>query len=267
MSVSYVERPGGRIAYEVHGDGPLVVLSHGMGENRGSFRHLVPLLVAAGYRVAAVDVRGHGDSSAGWPTYAPAEVGGDLLAVVRDLGGGPAVLVGSSSSAAAVVFAAADAPELVAGIVPVGTFVDQVKPNPVMRVAQALVLRSPRLFGMFHKTLFPVTRPADDAAYRRAMVATLREPGRMAAVRGVVAPVEPHWTARAAEVRQPVLVLMGARDPDFRDPGAEARAARRLFATAEARMIDDSGHYPQADQPERTAEQLTAFLKVVRTDA
>ncbi|MEV4200323.1 alpha/beta fold hydrolase [Micromonospora globbae] len=262
MNISYVERPGGRIAYEVHGEGPLVVLSHGMGENRASYRHLIPLLVEAGYRVASVDVRGHGDSSVGWPTYAPAEVGADLVAVVRALDGGPAVLVGNSSSAAAVTFAAADAPAQVAGIVLVGAFVNPPRMNPFMRAAVALVLRSPRLFGMFHRTLFPVTRPADDAAFRRAMVSKLREPGRMAAVRGVNAPVEPHWTTRARDVRQPVLVLMGTRDPDFPDPGAEARAARRLFATAEARMIEDSGHYPHADQPARMAEQLTAFLAV-----
>ncbi|MFI5488057.1 alpha/beta fold hydrolase [Micromonospora echinaurantiaca] len=262
MKVSYVVRNGGRIAYDVRGQGPLVVLSHGMGENRGSFRHLVPLLVAAGHRVASVDVRGHGDSSAGWPSYAPAEVGADLLAVVRDLGGGPATLVGSSSSAAAVVFAATDAPELVNGIVQVSPFVEQPKLNPFLRVALAAVLRSPRLFGLFHRTLFPCDRPADDAAYRKAMVAKLREPGRMAATRGVAAPVEPHWTARAREVRQPVLVLMGTKDPDFPDPGAAARAARRLFATAEARMIDDSGHYPHADQPARTVAQLTEFLAV-----
>jgi pimeloyl-ACP methyl ester carboxylesterase len=262
MSVSWVERDGGRIAYEVHGQGPLVVLSHGMGENRGSFRHLVPLLVAAGHRVASVDVRGHGESSVGWPSYAPVEVGADLLAVVRDLGGGPATLVGSSSSAAAVVFAAAHAPALVNGIVQLSPFVGQPRPNPFLRVAQAAVLRSPRLFGLFHRTLFPGDRPADDAAYRRAMVATLRQPGRMAATRGVIAPVEPHWTARAREVRQPVLVLMGAKDPDFPDPGAEARAARRLFATAEARMIDGSGHYPHADRPAQTAAQLVEFLAV-----
>ncbi|MET8835684.1 alpha/beta hydrolase [Micromonospora sp. NPDC004540] len=260
MTISQVARDGGTIAYEVHGEGPLVVLSHGMGENRASFRHLVPRLVAAGYRVASVDVRGHGDSSPRWPGYAPAEVGGDLLAVVRALGGGPATLVGSSSSAAAVVFAAADAPALVNGIVQVGPFVAPPRPNPVLRAAQALVLRSPRLFGMFHRTLFPCGRPADDAAYRKEMVAKLR--GRMAAVRGVVAPVDPHWSERAREVRQPVLVLMGTKDPDFPDPGAEARAARRLFATAEARMIADSGHYPHADQPDATAADLVEFLAV-----
>ncbi|MFC4019613.1 alpha/beta fold hydrolase [Micromonospora sp. GCM10011542] len=262
MTTSQVRRGDGQIAYEVRGEGPLVVLSHGMGENRGSFRHLVPLLVAAGHRVASVDVRGHGESSVGWSTYAPAEVGADLLAVVRDIDAGPAVLVGSSSSAAAVVFAAADAPELVAGIVQIGAFVGQQRLNVVMRLVLAAVLRSPRLFGMFHRTLFPVHRPADDAAYRRSMVANLREPGRMAAVRGVIVPVQPHWTDRAREVRQPVLVLMGAKDPDFPDPGAEARAARRLFATAEARMIEESGHYPHADRPQRTADELAGFLAV-----
>ena len=124
------------------------------------------------------------------------------------------------------------------------------------------VLHSARLFGMFHSTLFPVHRPDDDAAYRRAMVTNLREPGRMAATRGVIAPVEPHWTARAPQVRQPVLVLMGAKDPDFPDPGAEARAARRLYRVAEARMIEESGHYPHADRPQRTAEELVGFLAV-----
>ncbi|MGC4784169.1 alpha/beta fold hydrolase [Micromonospora zamorensis] len=262
MTSGQVRRDGGHIAYEAHGQGPLVVLVHGMGENRASFRHLTPLLVAAGYRVASVDVRGHGESSAGWPTYAPAEVGADLLAVVRDLDAGPAVLVGSSSGAAAVVFAATDAPELVSGIVQIGAFVGQPKLNPLLRLTQAAVLRSPRLFGRFHNTLFPVHRPADDAAYRRSMVANLREPGRMAATRGVIAPAEPRWTARAPQVRQPVLVLMGSRDPDFPDPGAQARAARRLFRTAEARMIEESGHYPHADRPQRTAEELLGFLAV-----
>ncbi|SBT51975.1 alpha/beta fold hydrolase [Micromonospora narathiwatensis] len=260
MTISRVSRDGGTIAYEVHGEGPLVVLSHGMGENRATFRHLVPRLVAAGYRVASVDVRGHGDSSVRWPTYAPAAVGGDLLAVVRALGGGPATLVGSSSSAAAVVFAAADGVELVNGIVQVSPFVTPPNPSPALRLAQVIVLRSPRLFGMFHRTLFPCGRPDDDAAYRKELVARLR--GRMVAVRGVIALVEPHWAARAGDVRQPVLVLMGTKDPDFPDPGAEARAARRLFATAEARMIAESGHYPHADQPDATAADLVEFLAV-----
>src|SRR5712691_1153206 len=47
----YVDIAGGRIAYDVIGEGPLLVLSHGIGDRRQAFRFLVPKLAAAGYRV------------------------------------------------------------------------------------------------------------------------------------------------------------------------------------------------------------------------
>ena len=46
-SSHYLARPGGRIAYEVAGEGPLVVLVPGMGDLRASYRLLAPLLVAS----------------------------------------------------------------------------------------------------------------------------------------------------------------------------------------------------------------------------
>ena len=57
----------GIVAYEVTGSGPLVVLAHGMGDSRASYRFVVPELVSAGYRVAAIDLRGCGESSTAWP--------------------------------------------------------------------------------------------------------------------------------------------------------------------------------------------------------
>lgn len=48
-ATQYVSTPEGRIAYDVQGDGPLVVLVPGMGELRTSYRFLVPALVDAGY--------------------------------------------------------------------------------------------------------------------------------------------------------------------------------------------------------------------------
>ena len=48
---------GGTLAYELTGTaGPLVVLAHGMGDSREAYRFLVPGLLAAGYRVAAVEI-------------------------------------------------------------------------------------------------------------------------------------------------------------------------------------------------------------------
>ena len=42
--VTYLQVPGGRIAYEVTGQGPLIVLAHGIGDVRQSYRFLAPLL-------------------------------------------------------------------------------------------------------------------------------------------------------------------------------------------------------------------------------
>src|SRR5260370_290085 len=89
----FLEVEGGRIAYEVTGDGPLVVLAHGMGDNRNAYRFLVPAL--AGYRVASIDLRGQGESSTGWSSYTRTDTAADLLALIRHLGG-PAVIVGHS---------------------------------------------------------------------------------------------------------------------------------------------------------------------------
>ncbi|MFD4697758.1 alpha/beta fold hydrolase [Streptomyces niveus] len=71
-----------------------------MGDSRAAYRAVIPPLVAAGYRVAAVDLRGCGESSVGWPAWSRTAIAGDLLAVVRHLGG-PAVLVGHSISGGA----------------------------------------------------------------------------------------------------------------------------------------------------------------------
>ena len=60
---------GNTVAYEVTGEGPLVVLAHGIGDSRHSYRFIAPALAAAGYRVANVDIRGCGDSSLGWDDY------------------------------------------------------------------------------------------------------------------------------------------------------------------------------------------------------
>jgi len=68
-TVRFLDRPEGRIAYEVAGSGPLVVCVPGMGELRSSYRHTVPALVAVGFSVATVDLRGHGDSDATFTAY------------------------------------------------------------------------------------------------------------------------------------------------------------------------------------------------------
>src|SRR6187402_1020082 len=109
------------IAYDLVGEGPLVVLAHGIGDSRHSYRFVAPALAAAGYRVANVDIRGCGESSLGWEGYSRTDIAGDLVAVVRHLGG-PAVIIGQSISGGAATIAAATAPDLINGVIELAPF-------------------------------------------------------------------------------------------------------------------------------------------------
>ena len=183
---------GGRIAYEVAGDGPLIVLSPGIGDSRQVFRFLAPELAHSGFRVASADLRGHGDSSVGaWKVISRTDVAGDLLALIRHLDGGPAVIVGSSFSGGAATIAAATAPELVAGIIeldPVtrkagfsitGLFRVRRYRRATGLLTRVIVLRSLKAWMKYLDVAYP-QKPVDYEAYMSALRSRLSEPGRMA---------------------------------------------------------------------------------------
>jgi pimeloyl-ACP methyl ester carboxylesterase len=77
-------------------DGPLVVLCHGWPELWYSWRHQMPPLAAAGYRVVAPDQRGYGDTDAPEPidAYSIVQLVGDIVGLVGALGRTEAAVVG-----------------------------------------------------------------------------------------------------------------------------------------------------------------------------
>src|SRR6185436_311037 len=102
-----------------------------MGELRSAYRATVPALVQAGFRVATMDLRGHGDSDATFAAYDDVAAGGDVLALIEHLRR-PAVLIGNSMSAGAAVWAAAEEPHRVEGLVLIGPFVRNVPMNRLL---------------------------------------------------------------------------------------------------------------------------------------
>jgi pimeloyl-ACP methyl ester carboxylesterase len=260
----YLQRADGRIAYEVTGSGPLVVCIPGMGELRSSYRFTAPAVAAAGYRVAAMDLRGHGDSDTTFARDDDVAAGEDALALVEHLGG-PAVLLGNSMGAGAAAWAAAERPDLVSGLGLLGPFVRN-PPTGALMTTFFRVLMAPlwaRLaWTAYLPSLSPGRKPEDFAEHRRQISESMRRPGYARAfsrtTRTTHAPVE----ARLGEVGQPVLVVMGERDPDFDDPAAEARwIAERL--AAEVLLVPDAGHYPQAEWPEVVNPALVALCASV----
>ena len=180
-STEFLDRPGGRIAYEVVGTGPLVVAVPGMGDLRSSYRVLAPALVEAGYRVATMDLRGHGESDTTFEAYDGAAAGSDIVALVDALDDGPAVIIGNSMSAGSAVSAAADRPDLVAGLVLTGPFVRDASVGRVAELSFRLALMrpwGPRAWNAWYARLFTGRRPDDLDRHRAHIRENLTQPGR-----------------------------------------------------------------------------------------
>lgn len=259
---------GGTLAYEVAGEGPLIVLAHGMGDSKEAYRFVMPALVQAGYRVAAVDLRGCGESSAVWESYSRTDIARDLIALINHLGG-PAVLVGHSISGGAVTIAAALEPSLVTAVVELAPFTRKqtIKLGDfrhtryrkgALRLAGTAVLGSVPLWLSYLDVAYPGRRPADYDARRAAIGAMMREPGRMKAMQKMGQTPPTDAGDQLPKVQCPVLIVEGTLDPDWADPAAEGRAIVAALPAGRGRleMIEGAGHYPHVQYPERVVELI-----------
>ena len=256
------------IAYDVTGEGPLVVLAHGIGDSRHSYRFLAPGLAAAGYRVANVDIRGCGDSSLGWDGYSRTDIAGDLVALVRHLGG-PAVIIGQSISGGA----ATTAPDVISGIIELAPFT-RAQPmdlGGLMRVKRfrtgytqmAMVIMRGRVANWmkYLEVAYPV-KPADWDGELARIQAKLTEPGRMEALQAMCKSKPGDAGAQLTNVTCPVLIIEGSLDPDWAEPRAEGeKIVTDLPAgLGEVVVIDGAGHYPHAQTPDQVLALALPFL-------
>lgn len=259
-----LDRPDGRVSYDDNGvDGPLIIAAPGMGDLRHSYRFIREPIATGGNRLLTMDLRGMGESSTDWSALDDAAVASDFLALVKHVDAGPAVLVGNSLSCASAVLAATEAPESVAGIVLLGPFVRDV-PTAWWQSAVFRVMLTPpwgrsAWTSYYRKNLYPERQPSDHDEYVAALAANLKESGRFASFRRISSSSHQEADNRLGSVTQPVLVIMGTEDPDFPDPVAEAN---RIVEQTGGTLIlsQGSGHYPQADNPDLTAEAILEFM-------
>jgi pimeloyl-ACP methyl ester carboxylesterase len=209
-----------------------------------------------------------------WKSISRTDVAGDLVALIRHLGDGPAVIVGHSLSGGAATIAAATAPDVVSGIVEVGPFTRKVQYSlsGLLRIRRyrragllmtgVQVLHSLNMWMRYLDLAYP-EKPADYAAYMTALRAKLSEPGRMAEFLKTMKTSPADAGAALPRISCPALVIMGTEDPDWADPQAEAHGivAAMPAGLGAVAMIKGGGHYIQAQCPDEVAALVTSFLQ------
>jgi len=256
--------PGGTIAFDdTGGDGPMVICVPGLGDVREQYRFLSPLLVRAGFRVVTMDLRGMGDSSVNWPDYSPVAVGGDIVAMVRQLGARHAFIVGNSFAGGSAVWAATEIPDRIAGIVLIDPFVRDHHVSIFTRLELDFALHhlwGPALWARYYRSLYKMDPPADLDEYIAALKANLKQPGRFDALKAMVWAPQTACAARIPALKTPTLVIMGDADPDFVVPAAEADWLETNLH-AKVLLVPNVGHYPHVEKPAVVAQAIVAFAR------
>jgi pyruvate dehydrogenase E2 component (dihydrolipoamide acetyltransferase) len=260
----WIEAGPHRIHVITVGDGPPLVLLHGLGGSLMTWQGIADA-ASRRNRVFLVDLPGHGASSAPDPDdcdYSPAALAravADTLAAVCDQ---PAVVAGHSLGGAVATLVTNASPHLVDRLVlidPAGAG-DEVDPELMQLIeADATEAASRELLELFFHDHGLVT--STGVAEHSRMLA---QPGVHAAVRAAARGTFDGARQRLdvrdelAEIDVPVLVIWGADDRVF--PVDQARALGRVAPHAEVRVVEEAGHVPHLEQPDEVVALIEAFL-------
>jgi 2-hydroxymuconate-semialdehyde hydrolase len=153
---SYYESPGrGRTFVLDRGEGPAILLIHGYGSAHVVYLRLIDRLVAAGYRVIAVDLPGFGLSDRREGDYSPEALAELLLEILDARGVGQVDVIAHSWGSSIALRLALDHPDRVRRLVLTSAWVYEEQLNPFIRWARA------RGVGEALYTLFYRERAAD----------------------------------------------------------------------------------------------------------
>jgi pimeloyl-ACP methyl ester carboxylesterase len=255
----------GDLAYVDTGSGDLVLLLHSGYIDHRLWHAQIPAL-AAGHRVIALDVRGHGSSANASRPFRWAD---DVAGLLRHLDAGPAVLVGLSMGGLIATNTVLEYPDLVRAVVTCGAATGEFQyTDPWTRALQA-EMASALAAGDVERWLESFARvvPGPSRTVADVDPEILRLITDLA--RGTLAkhtPGEKDWFvpvtdtfARATEITVPLLTVNGGLEPDDMLAAAERLATTVRYGHAE--VLDGVGHYPNLERPEDFNRILLDFLR------
>ncbi|TDC81582.1 alpha/beta fold hydrolase [Micromonospora sp. KC606] len=272
MRPQHVTVDGRRVRHRVDGDGPPVVLLHGLGRCLHDFTAQHELL-AQRFRVHSVDLPGYGGSLPMAERCTLPALGRfvghylDAVGVAR-----PAHLVGNSLGGAVAMRLAATEPDRVASL----TLANSAGFGPEMALALRLLtlralgrllLRPSRRVAhraqrmLFHDPAFATEERIDHALRLAGQPYTARVTLETCRHLGTFRGVRPQWRdellAQVAALDIPTLIVWGDRDLIL--PATHLEAARARLPKARTHLFTDCGHLPQIERAEEFHQLLVDF--------
>jgi len=254
MATEYVvSNDGARIAFDVAGSGPAVVLLAGHTEPRSRWHEAGYVDRLRGdFTVIAMDPRGQGESDELFEpaAYAVERVLGDVLCVVDACGQQRFAVWGYSFGATIALRLAARSERVRCAVAGGSHFGHPYPPGLAARSsAQALAVHEAKLAGRLDE--LPIT------AEQRATARRLNIPAHIACLRAL-----PGWPAvEPGDLRCPTLIYAGALDAAVVEPMAAYDVDALASAGVRYAVLDGLDHAGEFSAPEAVLPLVLPFLR------
>jgi len=254
-----IDGSGVSLFYTDEGVGEVVLLIHGLGSSSADWELQLPVLTP-GYRVIAVDLRGHGQSSKPAGPYSLEMFAGDVATLIEALDIGPCHVVGLSLGAMTTLELAATRPDLVRSAVVVNAGPDFIPRTLKERAMVWQRLTLVRTLGLrkLGQLVADRTLPDEDQAELRERVAEViadnHKAAYLASMRAIVG-----WSVvdRLDQITSPMLVVASELDytpVESKQPIVDEAQDARLTVVAGAR------HLLPIERPDEFNKILSIFL-------
>lgn len=274
LPVKTVQVDGHRIAYLDLGQGPPVILVHGLGGSLWQWEYQQAAL-STGHRLITLDLLGSGLSDKPDLDYTPDVMLEFFRSFMDAVGVRQATLVGNSLGAGVVIGMALAHPERVDRLVLIGGLPDRVREKTTSpMIQQAIDSRVPVwlvTLGNYFTGRWVTRSILEEIVHDRALLtpAVIERSYRNRSRPGMIPPLLslarhlPLWerglAKRLADIRHPTLIVWGAEDRVF--PPQVGRDLHAVIKGSTFALIPDAAHIPQWERPDLVNPLLLTFLQ------
>jgi len=278
FDLRHVSIHGHDIGYRMAGEGPALLMIHGIAGSSRAWREVMPTL-ARHYTVIAPDLIGHGQSDKPVGDYSLGAYAGGMRDLLGVLGVERATMVGQSFGGGVALQLAYQHPECCERLVLVDSGGLGREVSWVLRLMTlpGTELIMPALFpSMVRERGNDISRMLHRRGVRMGRIGEMwsayasltKSANRQAFVRTIRAVIDPGGQTVSAldrlylAAQLPTLIVWGKNDTII--PVSHAHAAHEAIPGSRLEIIDDCGHFPHVEDPERFLGVLLEFLEATQ---